>query len=452
MIKYILSKIKKAKYSDEMITKLFQGGTWVFLGKFFTSIFGLANGILLTRIIRPEDVGFYDISISIVSVVIILAGLGLGRTVIRLIGEARAKEQPELMVGIIKSVVYLGFFGVFLAGVIYLIFTNKFAHLFNNKLEINALQSVILIVIISATFSNLLGDIFKGLLHFIWAEALGWKGLFSGFFLLIGLFSIWMLDIDVSVKFLLYLTALSIALGVLFGGIKLFSFSKDISGNIDNVKFNHLLSISIPILLVQIVPVMTSQANILMLGAIETSSTVAVYGRVIKIAALISTPTLFYRKIIAPFISELYERKENKKIEQIIRITANYLFIGVFIVSIPFILWSGKLLSLTFGDFYSKGGQGLIILLIVELFNVASGACVQLLLMTGYQKVLFVITFSVGLFSIISTFILIKSFGLIGSIIGRTIYIFGVNFCASFVSYHITGIKSWVDFRSFGLN
>jgi O-antigen/teichoic acid export membrane protein len=443
-ISLLVTKFYENINNNSLYHRLFRGGSWVLVGKASTTIFGLISGILLTRLLSPADVGIYDIALSLVSVAIILAKMGVGRTVIRLIGEARGKNLTVEIKEAVWAALLLTSLGVLFVGVGYWFLGNFIVNHLSVGENLVSLQSLIILIIAAAVFSDILSDLFKGFLTFGWAEAAGWRGVLRAVILSIGFFLLWVLEVETTTTLVLLITAISISIGNLFGFWKLWNLLQCIPQKIRSLPIRNMLSISWPILLVQIVPMVAAQSTVWILGGIESSSEVAIYGRVLKIAALISTPTLFYRKILAPFISELYVKEKIQSIEKIVRTTANLFFIGVGLVSIIVLIWSGEILGILFGEFYQSGGNALRLLLLGELFNIATGACVQVLIMTGHEKKLFLISSSMGFVSIAATLILVAYFGMIGAIFSRIIYIVSINFLASWYAYRTIGIKSWI--------
>ncbi len=424
--------------------KLFQGGSWVFAGKAGTTLFGVISGVLLTRLLSPHEVGLYDVAISVISVAIIIAKMGLGRTVIRFISEARGRKQLVEIKETVWGALVLGSLGILIIGGGYWFFGNTIVKRISGGENLFALQILIILIIAVAVFSDILADLFKGFLTFGWAEVSGWRGVWSASFLSISFIVLWVFQVDTTVELVLFFTAISIGVGNLIGFWRLWNILKLFPKKIGSLPYKRLLSVSLPLLLVQLVPVIATQSTVWILGGFESSSDVAIYGRVLKIVALISTPTLFYRNILAPFISELYVKKRIHGIEKIVRTTANLFFIGVGLVSLIVFVWSKEILGLLYGEYYQVGASALRILLLGELFNVATGACVQLLIMTGNEKELFLISSSIGVFSIVLTFAFVMYFGMIGAIFSRTIYLIGINFLASWYAFRKTGIKSWV--------
>jgi len=430
--------------NNPLHNRLFQGGSWIIVGKVGTVLFGLISSILLTRILSPHDVGIYDVALSVISVAIIIAELGLGRTTIRLIGEARGNDQTVEIKEIIWGTLILTSLGIIITGGGYLLLGNAVIKHISNGDRLAALSILVIVIIAVASFSDILADIFKGLLTFRWAEANGWRGVLSAVFLSIGLLILRVLKVEASISDVLSITAFSIGIGCLFGLWKLRRLLQQIPQKIKSLPIKRLISISWPILFVQLITVISAQSIIWILGSFETSSDIAIYGRVFKTAALISTPTLFYRKVLAPFISELYVKQQTQSIQKIVRTIANLFFTGVVLISLVMMVWSSEILGVLYGEFYQSGANALRLLLLGELFNVATGACAQLLIMTGNEKELFFINSFIGIVSIATTFFLVMYFGMIGAVISRIFYLIGVNFFASWYTYKKTGIRSWI--------
>jgi len=84
--------------------------SWLFIDRLVHIVLGLLVGVWVARYLGPEDYGLLNYCISLISLIGVLASLGLKQIVLRdLINE------PNNAGGVLATAVYLRFFGVFLA-------------------------------------------------------------------------------------------------------------------------------------------------------------------------------------------------------------------------------------------------------------------------------------------------------------------------------------------------
>jgi O-antigen/teichoic acid export membrane protein len=210
-----------------------------------------------------------------------------------------------------------------------------------------------------------------------------------------------------------------------------------------------ILKISLPILVAALIPVIASQGTLWLLGVERPSEEVAIYGIVIKFATLISTPTLLYRQVVAPFIAEFHVQNRRTAIEKMMRSVASLTFILAVLLSLILFFFGEEILGIVYGEFYREGALALTILLIAQLINVATGPCSQVLLMTGNQQVYMMITFITGILALVISYSLIPSLGYEGAAIGQATFITLANLLAAWIAYRRLGIKSWIGIKSF---
>ena len=65
--------------------RLVSGASWAFLGRMLALPVGLLSTMLLARLLSPADLGAYFLAFSLANLLAILAQLGLGRPMVKLI-------------------------------------------------------------------------------------------------------------------------------------------------------------------------------------------------------------------------------------------------------------------------------------------------------------------------------------------------------------------------------
>ncbi len=70
------------------------GGIWASSGKILIGFSGLAVNALLARLLTPDEMGAYFLTLSMVSIFAIVAQLGLQNTIVRLVAESMGTGRP----------------------------------------------------------------------------------------------------------------------------------------------------------------------------------------------------------------------------------------------------------------------------------------------------------------------------------------------------------------------
>jgi len=75
--------------------RLLSGGSWALVGKLSTAALGILVSSLITRLLLPEEVGVYFLSLSVVYILAMLSQSGLSQAIVRLIAESVGKGNPS---------------------------------------------------------------------------------------------------------------------------------------------------------------------------------------------------------------------------------------------------------------------------------------------------------------------------------------------------------------------
>jgi O-antigen/teichoic acid export membrane protein len=187
-----------------------------------------------------------------------------------------------------------------------------------------------------------------------------------------------------------------------------------------------ILSFSWPLFFVGFLDLINNYINTLMLGYFKTSTDVGIYGAAWRTAFLIPIILESFNSIFAPIISDLYNRKEKKKLEDLFKIVARWIFTVSLPVTILMIFFSREILSL-WGTEYTLGATSLIIISLAQLINCTTGSVGFMLMMTGHTKINLVNNF-IGLLSTIAlNLLLIPKYGVLGAALSLAAVIAIIN-------------------------
>ena len=140
----------------------------------------------------------------------------------------------------------------------------------------------------------------------------------------------------------------------------------------------------------------------------------AIYGACSRLVILILLPLVIANQVTPPMIVELYGRRDFYQLEKLLRSIATVAGIPALIDLCFFMFYSEDILALIFGSYYMLGGSVLAILSVGYLFNVACGSCGVVLLMTGGERTMMLMTLLSTVFVLLSSFIAFQFFGILG--------------------------------------
>jgi O-antigen/teichoic acid export membrane protein len=99
--------------------RLLSGSIWAIAGIFGGAMVGILIASLLTFVISPEEVGSYNLALSIVSFGALVGALGLPKTVVRLVAENVGLNRFRRTRRVIYTVLSLGLVGTLLTSLAY---------------------------------------------------------------------------------------------------------------------------------------------------------------------------------------------------------------------------------------------------------------------------------------------------------------------------------------------
>ncbi len=187
-----------------------------------------------------------------------------------------------------------------------------------------------------------------------------------------------------------------------------------------------LLRTSIPSAGIIILNYVIMWTDILMLGYFKASEEVAVYNMAMRTALLICLTLASFGDIFAPIVSDLYNRKQILRLEELFKTVTRWNFGVSFLVFLLMVLLSKEIMTI-FGQRFIIGCAPLIILASAQLVNASVGSVGAVLVMSGRQNFVMWNNFGVCVLNILLNSLLIPPYGIIGAAIASGISIIASN-------------------------
>ncbi len=181
-----------------------------------------------------------------------------------------------------------------------------------------------------------------------------------------------------------------------------------------------LLDIASPMAWVSIIGIAMSLSETVLLGVFRDAGEVGVYAAALRVAMLVNFILVAFNTILAPRFAALFHQNRLKEMELLAAHSVQlmlFLSLPVFVVCLFF---PEQVLGL-FGNAFSNGAVGLMILAIGQLVNVATGPVGVLLLMTGYERHMRRNWMLSALVGLVAGLLLVPPFGVIGASISAVI-------------------------------
>ena len=408
--------------------RLLRGGGWAFGGKMLIAFTGLASSALLARLLTPEELGTYFLAYSIVNVGTSLAALGLTGTVVRLVAQGMGLNLFGRVRRAISVVIGVGTLGALGVGLAYLLFGDDLAKIVFKAPALAAITGLVAGWIMVGTLHGLLGETFRGFHDVRLSTILGGQttgaatGLATVALLTASLFLLWVVNGHTTVATVVLLAICSGAVNTLVAGwllhrkvTELPPPTPDEGGEPDPKKvLREVLSISLPLLIVNLVMMVRTNGDVWALGAFLPQGELALYGAANRLVTMVTMPMVIVTAVAPPLIAELYSQGKREDLEHTLRSMATLTGIPAWLASMGCIFFAGPILGLVYGNYYREGAVVLALLSIGLFASVWSGSCGIVLAYTGHQKTLMVITIASSAATLIAMLATVEPYGIVG--------------------------------------
>lgn len=449
--------------SNSAIKKyLLKGGAWAFVGRILTALIGLALSAMLARMLSSGEMGAYFLAFNIATFLAIFARLGLENTLLRFISETIGREQPNRARVVIQKGMLLALLGSAVIGVGFYVGLGPWLaeHLFHS-IVLGAAVGFIAIWVVLLAFQVLFAAIFRAFQDIRSAVLFGGLITATGTTTLVALY--WFisggrLTLNQVLSWALAAGAINIVLAIWVLNRKLCTLA---SPTRESANYRELAEHSWPLLFSTLTFAIMAQSDLWILAAFRPEKEVAIYGAAVRLVTLIGMVLAIVNAVVPPLIARLNVQNQKKRLERILRTTATLAAIPALMVLLVFVFFGNEVLGLLFGDYYRSGATVLMILSLGQAVSVCVGSCGFVLMMTGHQKILLIISLASAFISVSSGLIWVQMNGAIGVAIAVTVamivqQIMMLSFvryrCGIWTGMEIKNLASYKRIRSIIIN
>lgn len=182
-----------------------------------------------------------------------------------------------------------------------------------------------------------------------------------------------------------------------------------------------LISFSWPLSLTGITFIIVSKTDIILLGYFLTSEDIGIYMPVLVVANLFNFVGVSFEYIFLPVISEYFATDKMKELLSLFKSVSKWMFSIIIPMLIFTTLFSKEIITLLYGEEYSRGYFALIIFAFGIAVRVPTGIAGNILVASGHPKLNLASEVMAGTSNIIFNLILIPKFGIMGAALGTTL-------------------------------
>jgi O-antigen/teichoic acid export membrane protein len=371
--------------ADLLRRRLLTGGAWALGGKFFAGVNLLAANYLLARLLSPAQLGSYFLVFNGVVIAAVVAQLGMGQTVVRLVAQAMGTGREADVPGTLNRAAAFTLFGsTVIAAAVGLALVLGSA---DAPAALVRVASLGVIWVAMVALQGLVAETFRGLHNLRGTVLYGGitAGVLSPMLATAAYTVLWLGPGHSDLRTV-------VALGVAAGGLALAAAGGSLRRRLRELAVagrkpgpRGLFRTAWPVWIAQVSGALMLYADVWVLGLFRLPQEVAVYGGAVRLATLVVLPFVIINAATAPIIAELYTQGHRARLQRVLQGLAAIAMVPAAAVALVFTFGGGEVMALVFGDYYRAGAVALSVLSIGQLVNVASGPCALTLMMTGHQ-------------------------------------------------------------------
>lgn len=211
----------------------------------------------------------------------------------------------------------------------------------------------------------------------------------------------------------------------------------------ENPGLSRVLSVCIPILLVQCVTLFSSQADVFIAGAC-CEADLGLYSAARRMMLLVAMPLQMANFLVISSIAELNAKKRLAELEGLLQTTGILAAIPALLALVVLILAGGPVLGLLFGDSYRGAALPLAILAVGQFLLTWAGSSHTTLLMTGHQNAALGVNAVSAVLLIVGGTLAATAYGIVGLAIVSALIVAIENLVLMALVRKLLGIKTHV--------
>ena len=425
---------------DAAVKKIAKGAGISFVGKVASTGFKYLTQVILAWLLGAELFGLYTLGIVLYQFGELFARMGLESGAVRYVSIHHTARDASRLKGILLYALGLPFCSGLVFGTALFVASNPIAEIIFDQPEFAPALRLFAIALpfgASMTVTAFATRGFHTTLYYVYI----WE-------LLLPLTNLVLAAFLCTVGFGLWGAALAWVLAVITGLVAAVYFLQRLfpaigRRNIQPVfEGKQLLRFSLPLSVGDFLWLVMIWTDMLLLGYFRSPAEVGVYRAASQTALLMTLFAASLNSIFAPIIADLHHRKSLQKMGQLFQSTTRWSFSA----SLPLFLIvavAGQDILSFFGEAFEVGWLPLVILATGQLVRAATGAAVDMLIMSGNQYTKLFGDMGSALANIVLNILLIPRWGIMGAAVATGISIIGVHL------WRIVQVKLVLDIQAF---
>ncbi|MGH6942833.1 MAG: lipopolysaccharide biosynthesis protein [Geminicoccaceae bacterium] len=423
--------------------RLIRGGGWALLGRTVALPIGLFQAMLLARLLEPAEVGAYFLALSLITVLALLAQVGMSRPMVKLVASALATDRPHaarhaIRVGMVVTLAVGGVLAIGLAdgpG-------RWLISVLRDGERLGAMLPILALMVLAFALMELAAETLRGFQDLRSASAFG-DYLAQRLLLVLILAVLWWSGrpSDLALVLTAALAAAAAVLVAAFGSVVRHVTTLGRHGEPWSIA--EILRHGAPFMLVRLTALLWAGADLWVLAAFRPTAEVGVYAAASRMAMLVGIPLAVCNAVLAPVIAELHSRNEKDRLQKVIRAAATLGALPSLLVVALFLAFGDRLLGALFTEAYGAGYWVALVLALGQCVNVAFGPSALVLIMTGHQRDVVAASAVVAAAAALAFYLVAEPYGAVGVAVVAASSLALYNVLLSRIARRRLGIATW---------
>jgi O-antigen/teichoic acid export membrane protein len=199
------------------------------------------------------------------------------------------------------------------------------------------------------------------------------------------------------------------------------------------------LGVALPLLFHRAFREILRQMDVIMVGSLIGAATAGIYNAAANTALWVSFILQTVNLVVAPTFTTLYTQKDISGLQKVATTASLWILWPSLIIAVALVLFTQPVLGI-FGDEFVAAHWSLKILVIGQLTNALCGSVGNLMVMTGYQNKILIVSSSCALTNLVLNAIAIPIWGMNGAAVATAITLIAYNIWCSVLVVKNVGI------------
>lgn len=412
--------------------------------KVLAALLGFITSIILARALGPEDLGVYQLSITILTTCVIVAKLGLDNGLLKFVSLYFSEVDWSKIKGLQTKSFLLTITSSLLITMLIYLSSEYIANIIFRQPLLASPLKVVSIAIFPLSSLHLHAEMLKGIDKIKTGMFLQ-SALITFINIIVIVFLFVFMKTNLKTMVISYSISIIIAyiFGLLVWKVNLPFGYKNITAEFET---KVLLETSLPLMWVASLNLILSYMDIYMIGIFRSTEEVGLYSIAAKIVLMSSMILVAFNGVISPKFS-IYSSNGNHKKLELLAQKSTLILSGISLIVYIFLVVFNKNILGLFGSEFIKSSNIFLLLATGQFFVLATGPVGALLMMSGYGEFHKRSMILSALINLTLNLVLIPTIGSIGAAIATVISLVVKNILAVIYVKRILNINVYSNWR-----